>query len=69
MATIGQMLGSNAAPVALGHQLLPNVGAVGLELELEGLTRWPDVSGWRKEEDGSLRDGIEYVFDGPRGGA
>lgn len=67
MATIGALLGSAVDP-APAHTLLPP-GNIGIELELEGREDWPSVAGWRKEADGSLRDGIEYVFDGPKGGA
>lgn len=48
----------------------------GLEIELEGLggehwtefaARLPALQGWRVVEDGSLRDGAEFVSNGPRG--
>lgn len=67
MATIGALIGS-AVATDPAHTLLPP-GNIGIELELEGREEWPSVAGWRKEADGSLRDGIEYVFDGPKGGA
>jgi len=47
----------------------------GLEIELEGLggEHWtefseklPKLEGWRTVEDGSLRDGVEFVSNGPR---
>jgi hypothetical protein len=30
--------------------------------------RFDQVAGWNMHEDGSLRGGVEYVFDGPQGG-
>lgn len=68
MATIAALLGSRLNELSRAVPELPNVGNIGIELELEGLTRWPEVRGWRTESDGSLRDGIEYVFDGPQSG-
>lgn len=56
------------APQTSSSDLLGE-GMIGLELELEGLPRTPEIRGWRRESDGSLRDGIEYVFDGPQGGS
>lgn len=49
------------------------VGDVGVELEVEGkrlsegtyFSSWPTVSGWVAKPDGSLRNGIEYVFRTP----
>lgn len=40
---------------------------VGIELELEGIPDGigPSISGWVAHGDGSLRNGIEYVTDGP----
>ena len=47
----------------------------GLEIELEGLggehwtefaARLPQVAGWQTVEDGSLRDGVEFVSNGAR---
>ena len=46
---------------------MPNSTMVGFELELEGGI-FADVDGWRRVADGSLRDGIEYIFNGPAGG-
>lgn len=66
---IAAYLGRNLNSVAKAHNLLPPHGVVGLELELEGREEWPDVNGWEKVADNSLRDGIEYVFSGPQGGA
>lgn len=46
------------------------IGAVvGLELEVEGqnLPRFDGSTAWESKADGSLRNGIEYVFTGPRG--
>ena len=68
MATIGALIGRNDVIINPPHTLLPP-GNIGIELEVEGRADWPDVNGWNKEADGSLRDGIEYVFDGPKGGA
>lgn len=68
MAKIGELIGRTNIETSPAHTSLPP-GNIGLELELEGRGDWPDVNGWRKEADGSLRDGIEYVFNGPAGGA
>ncbi len=38
----------------------------GVEVELEGNNLPMNVEGWRVEHDGSLRGGLEYVFDGPK---
>lgn len=68
MQTIGAILGSQIRPNRGVTPLLPNVGGLGLELELEG-GRFEPVPGWAMHEDGSLRNGVEYVFDGPQGGS
>ena len=70
MSTIAALLGLNPVEAEAQHSALPP-GRIGIELELEGIEggEWPTVTGWRKEADGSLRDGIEYVFDGAAGGA
>jgi hypothetical protein len=41
---------------------------VGIEIELEGLNgrRAPYADGWTAVADGSLRDGIEYISNGPK---
>lgn len=68
MPTIAEHLGQNP-PVFTAHADFPAVGAVGFEVELENTTvGWPNVQGWQKVEDGSLRDGIEYIFRGPASG-
>lgn len=57
------------APMPAGRSLLDTT-CIGVEHELEGVPNPPSVDGWRTETDGSLRNnGIEYVFDGPAGGA
>lgn len=50
-------------------ELLPK-GNIGIEIELEGGDEddFPSVDGWELKTDGSLRDGMEYVFDGPQSG-
>lgn len=67
MQTIGALLGSQIRAGRGVTELLPDVGGVGLELELEN-GRFDPVAGWNMHEDGSLRGGVEYVFDGPQGG-
>ena len=69
MQTIGALLGSkdNDNPVAVPE--LPTTDKFGIELELEGADRFVNVNGWQLHQDGSLRNGVEYVFDGPQGGA
>lgn len=40
-------------------------GVIGVEVEVEGSNLPAHVEGWRLEHDGSLREGIEYVFVKP----
>ena len=73
MPTLATHLGYNNGqlPVAQGCEELP-AGFIGIEVELEaGNTDdvWPAAAGWELKPDGSLRDGMEYVFDGPQSGA
>lgn len=68
MQTFGQLLGSNPSALSREVSQLPHVGAIGIELELEGLNGIGNVRGWQTHSDGSLRDGVEYVFDGPQSG-
>lgn len=68
MRTIGQVLNSTASYRRVAVPELPNVGGIGIELELESPRPFRDVAGWERTSDGSLRDGIEYVFDGPQAG-
>lgn len=50
---------------------IPGIARLGFEVELEGGDgRWPHIPGWTTTDDGSLRGNrIEYIFDGPLGGA
>lgn len=68
MPVIADHLGQRVIPVE-GNEVLP-AGNIGIEIELEGNAngRWPTVEGWDLKPDGSLRDGMEYVFDGPQSG-
>lgn len=68
MPVIADHLGQRVIPVE-GNEVLP-AGNIGIEIELEGNAngRWPNVEGWDLKPDGSLRDGMEYVFDGPQSG-
>lgn len=68
MRTVGQVL--NSAPSYRGAAVdsLPDVGGIGIELELESSRSFRDVAGWARITDGSLRNGVEYVFDGPQKG-
>lgn len=68
MPVIADHLGQRVHP-AEGNEVLP-AGNIGIEIELEGNAngRWPTVEGWELKPDGSLRDGMEYVFDGPQSG-
>lgn len=73
MPTVAEYLGLPKGVIKFtGNELLPDSGAVGIEVELENLNDelegWPRVDGWEKKDDGSLRDGREYVFDGPQSG-
>ncbi|AFU62950.1 hypothetical protein B5P22_31020 [Pseudomonas tolaasii] len=71
MSVIAEHLGVNPKAIQFtGNDTFPDVGAIGIEVELENLGggRWPNVEGWVKKEDGSLRDGKEYIFDGPQSG-
>lgn len=38
----------------------------GVEIEMEGRGLVNDLDGWEAHADGSLRNGIEYVFNGPK---
>ena len=38
----------------------------GVEIEMEGRGLVHDLDGWEAHQDGSLRNGIEYVFNGPK---
>jgi hypothetical protein len=68
MQTIGAILGNQDGNLAVEAPELPSTAKFGIELELEGATKFPNVAGWQAIADGSLRNGIEYVFDGPQGG-
>lgn len=69
MPTIAEHLGIALGQIKFSdHPALPGVGALGYEVELENAKSWPVVKGWVKKPDGSLRDGIEYIFDGPQSG-
>lgn len=68
MQTIGALLGSEVHYNPVESKEFPLNSNIGIELELEGAPAWPNVTGWRAIQDGSLRNGIEYVFDGPQGG-
>lgn len=72
MPSLAEHLGYAVAdlPVAQGCPELPP-GFIGIEIELEAGDNegsWPAVDGWELKPDGSLRDGMEYVFDGPQSG-
>ncbi|CCE60776.2 amidoligase enzyme [Pseudomonas phage tf] len=70
MPTIAEFLNQNVARIQQ-NVVTANIGAtkLGFEVELEGGNgRWPNVEGWEIKHDGSLRNGAEYIFDGPRGG-
>lgn len=72
MSVIAEHLGVNPKGITYeDHEVLPGIGAIGIEIELEnlgGTGRWPTVDGWVRKDDGSLRDGKEYIFDGPQSG-
>lgn len=70
MPTIAEHLGVNPKSINFeDHPALPGFGALGYEVELENSEGgWPSVKGWVRKEDGSLRDGKEYIFDGPQSG-
>jgi hypothetical protein len=74
MATVASLLGHGPNQVQLEtHEEIPAGANFGFEVELENLhssvRSWPQVDGWELKGDGSLRDGIEYVFNGPQSGA
>ncbi|QIQ66455.1 putative amidoligase [Pseudomonas phage clash] len=56
-------------PEIQAHEELPAIASFGFEVELEGSDEWPRIDGWNRKEDGSLRSGMEYIFDGPSSGA
>lgn len=68
MRTVRAILGGSAPAPYTQVPELP-AGIIGIELELEGREDYPLVNGWERKPDGSLRNGMEYVFDGPQGGA
>ena len=72
MPVIAEHLGINPNRIEFtGNDLLPAVGALGFEIELEGIHggRWPqNIEGWVRKDDGSLRNGKEYIFAGPQSG-
>lgn len=71
MSVIAQHLGLNKDQIVFtGCEALPAVGALGIEIELENIQggEWPRIQGWARKDDGSLRDGKEYIFDGPQSG-
>lgn len=68
MRTIGQVLNSTPSYGRVETAELPNVGGIGIELELESNRSFRDVRGWERTSDGSLRNGVEYVFAGPQAG-
>lgn len=68
MQTIGALLGSEVNYNPVEAKEFPLNSNIGIELELEGAEEWPTISGWRAIPDGSLRNGTEYVFNGPQGG-
>lgn len=53
-----------------GHQPLTDPDRFGIEIEMEGVPEqginFPNVGGWVPHPDGSLRNGIEFVSNGPR---
>jgi hypothetical protein len=73
MPTIGEDLGHGQGSITWDlHPSVVGCNGVGIEVELEGIGNLnpPTPSGWRLVPDGSLRNGgVEYVFDGPTGGA
>ncbi|WP_460409628.1 hypothetical protein, partial [Staphylococcus aureus] len=70
MSVIGTQIGfrKNQIIAPEHHEELPAVASFGFEVELEGLNNWPEVDGWDLKGDGSLRDGMEYVFSCPASG-
>ncbi|WNV48538.1 hypothetical protein [Pseudomonas phage Teru] len=70
MSVIGTQIGfrKNQIKAPEHHEELPAVASFGFEVELEGLDQWPEVAGWDIKNDGSLRNGMEYVFSGPASG-
>ena len=72
MPVIAEHLGINPNRIVFtGNDILPAVGALGFEIELEGIHggRWPqNIEGWVRKDDGSLRNGKEYIFAGPQSG-
>jgi hypothetical protein len=73
---IGKLLGkkADAKRYMESERLVSNSVGVGVELELENIQymvaspydNYPKIFGlWRAVGDGSLREGIEYIFDGP----
>lgn len=68
MQSIGQINGHHPEGRVTNSGALPSNTFIGFELELEGPFPHNNIAGWNIHGDGSLRDGIEYVFRGPAGG-
>lgn len=68
MQTIASLLRNDRAVAITPCPELPFPVAFGVELELEGMREYVPVDGWNREPDGSLRNGMEYIFAGPAGG-
>lgn len=74
MATIADHLNiaANRVTGAREGAVLPGFAKLGFEVELERHDNndWPEVDGWDRTHDGSLRgNSTEYIFSGPQGGA
>lgn len=68
MQSIGQINGHHPEGRVVQSDVLPFNTHIGIELELEGPFPHNNIPGWNIHGDGSLRDGIEYVFRGPAAG-
>jgi hypothetical protein len=75
---IGEAIGSHPDPRLYKEDtgLISNSDGIGVEVELENINYFyhdnelPQIYGfWKTVEDGSLRDGTEFIFDGPLKGA
>ena len=66
--TVGHVFRMDPLGAAAPHPLVVGTRHVGVEVELEGLGGAPHMNHWHVTGDGSLRDGVEFVFQGPKGG-
>lgn len=66
--TIGEMVGiePDVRSYAPSQRLVDSSTLIGVEIEVENVTKAPNIPMWKVKADGSLRNnGVEYVFSTP----